>query len=146
MTRITFNAFLKTLEEPPSHAIFILATTEKHKIIPTILSRCQIFDFKRIVIEDIVNHLEFVAESEGIKADQDALNIIAQKSDGSLRDALSLFDRLASFSDGITYKSVIENLNILDHDYYFKIMPEDQNFIVHEDLHGDVSPVCLIVV
>ena len=115
------NAFLKTLEEPPSHAIFILATTEKHKIIPTILSRCQIFDFKRIVIDDIVNHLEFVAESEGIKADQDALNIIAQKSDGSLRDALSLFDRLASFSDGIAYKSVIENLNILDHDYYFKI-------------------------
>ncbi len=116
-----FNAFLKTLEEPPSHAIFILATTEKHKIIPTILSRCQIFDFKRIIIDDIVNHLEFVAESEGIKATQDALNIIAHKSDGSLRDALSVFDRLASFSDGITYKSVIENLNILDHDYYFRI-------------------------
>ena len=116
-----FNAFLKTLEEPPSHAIFILATTEKHKIIPTILSRCQIFDFKRIGIDDIVNHLEFVAESESIKVEQDALHIIAQKSDGSLRDSLSIFDRLASFSDGITYKSVIENLNILDHDYYFKI-------------------------
>ena len=116
-----FNAFLKTLEEPPSHAIFILATTEKHKIIPTILSRCQIFDFKRIGIDDIVNHLEFVAESESIKVEQGALHIIAQKSDGSLRDSLSIFDRLASFSDDITYESVIENLNILDHDYYFRI-------------------------
>lgn len=116
-----FNAFLKTLEEPPGHAIFILATTEKHKIIPTILSRCQIFDFKRISIEDIVNHLKFVAEQEEINAEQDALLIIAQKSDGSLRDSLSIFDRLASFADGITYQHVIENLNILDHDYYFKI-------------------------
>ncbi len=116
-----FNAFLKTLEEPPKHAIFILATTEKHKIIPTILSRCQIFDFKRIGIDDIVNHLQYVAEKEGVKAEQDALHIIAQKSDGSLRDSLSIFDRLASFSEGITYQHVIENLNILDHDYYFKI-------------------------
>ena len=116
-----FNAFLKTLEEPPAHAIFILATTEKHKIIPTILSRCQIFDFKRISIDDIVNHLKFVAEQEKINVEQDALHIIAQKSDGSLRDSLSIFDRLASFADGITYQHVIENLNILDHDYYFKI-------------------------
>lgn len=116
-----FNAFLKTLEEPPAHAIFILATTEKHKIIPTILSRCQIFDFKRISIDDIVNHLKFVAEQEKINVEQDALHIIAQKSDGSLRDSLSIFDRLASFTDGITYQHVIENLNILDHDYYFKI-------------------------
>lgn len=116
-----FNAFLKTLEEPPAHAIFILATTEKHKIIPTILSRCQIFDFKRIGIEDIVNHLKFVAEQERINVEHDALHIIAQKSDGSLRDSLSIFDRLASFADRITYQHVIENLNILDHDYYFKI-------------------------
>lgn len=116
-----FNAFLKTLEEPPAHAIFILATTEKHKIIPTILSRCQIFDFKRICIEDIVNHLKFVAEQERINVEHDALHIIAQKSDGSLRDSLSIFDRLASFADRITYQHVIENLNILDHDYYFKI-------------------------
>ena len=116
-----FNAFLKTLEEPPAHAIFILATTEKHKIIPTILSRCQIFDFKRIGIEDIVNHLKFVAEQEKINVEHDALHIIAQKSDGSLRDSLSIFDRLASFADRITYQHVIENLNILDHDYFFKI-------------------------
>ncbi|MEE2700383.1 MAG: DNA polymerase III subunit gamma/tau [Bacteroidota bacterium] len=116
-----FNAFLKTLEEPPAHAIFILATTEKHKIIPTILSRCQIFNFKRICIDDIVNHLTFVAEQEKINAEEDALHVIAQKSDGSLRDSLSIFDRLSSFSEGITYKHVIENLNILDHDYYFKI-------------------------
>ncbi len=116
-----FNAFLKTLEEPPKHAIFILATTEKHKIIPTILSRCQIFDFKRIKIEDIVTHLEFVAKEENIKNERKALQIIAEKSDGSLRDSLSIFDRLASFSNGITYNSVIEALNILDYDYYFKI-------------------------
>jgi len=121
LSSAAFNAFLKTLEEPPTHAIFILATTEKHKIIPTILSRCQIFDFKRIGISDIVTHLEFVAKSEEIQTEHDALHIIAQKSDGSLRDSLSIFDRLASFLDGITYKSVLENLNILDHDYYFKI-------------------------
>ena len=121
LSSAAFNAFLKTLEEPPTHAIFILATTEKHKIIPTILSRCQIFDFKRIGITDMVTHLEFVASSEKIQTEHDALHIIAQKSDGSLRDSLSIFDRLASFSDRVTYKSVIENLNILDHDYYFKI-------------------------
>ena len=117
-----FNAFLKTLEEPPAHAKFILATTEKHKIIPTILSRCQIFDFKRIQITDITNHLAFVAKSEGITADQEALNIIAQKADGALRDALSIFDQIISFSGNeIKYKDVIQNLNILDYEYYFRV-------------------------
>ncbi len=117
-----FNAFLKTLEEPPKHAIFILATTEKHKIIPTILSRCQIFDFNRIQIEDIANHLAFIAKSENITAETDALHIIAQKADGALRDACSIFDQIVSFSgNSITYKAVIENLNILDYDYYFKV-------------------------
>lgn len=117
-----FNAFLKTLEEPPKHAKFILATTEKHKIIPTILSRCQIFDFKRVGIADISNHLSFVAKSEGIEAEQEALHLIAQKSDGAMRDSLSLFDRLVSFSDKqLTYKGVVEHLNILDYDYYFKV-------------------------
>jgi len=117
-----FNAFLKTLEEPPKHAIFILATTEKHKIIPTILSRCQIFDFNRIQIEDIANHLEFIANSEQITAEKDALHIIAQKADGALRDACSIFDQIVSFAgNNITYKAVIENLNILDYDYYFKV-------------------------
>ena len=117
-----FNAFLKTLEEPPKHAKFILATTEKHKIIPTILSRCQIFDFKRVGITDISNHLAFVAKSEGIDAEQEALHLIAQKSDGAMRDSLSLFDRLVSFSDKkLTYQGVIEHLNILDYDYYFKV-------------------------
>lgn len=118
-----FNAFLKTLEEPPAYAKFILATTEKHKIIPTILSRCQIFDFKRITIDDIAQHLAYVAQSENIKADPDALHIIAQKADGALRDALSIFDQIVSFSGGdITYAQVIENLNILDYDYYFKLI------------------------
>lgn len=117
-----FNAFLKTLEEPPKHAKFILATTEKHKIIPTILSRCQIFDFKRVGVNDISNHLAFVAKSEGITAEQEALHLIAQKSDGSLRDSLSLFDRLISFSEKeLSYQSVIEHLNILDYEYYFKV-------------------------
>ena len=117
-----FNAFLKTLEEPPTHAKFILATTEKHKIIPTILSRCQIFDFKRVGITDISNHLGFVAKSEGINAEQEALHLIAQKSDGAMRDSLSLFDRLVSFSEKeLTYQGVIEHLNILDYDYYFKV-------------------------
>jgi len=117
-----FNAFLKTLEEPPKHAKFILATTEKHKIIPTILSRCQIFDFKRVGINDISNHLAFVAKSEGITAEQEALLLIAQKSDGAMRDSLSLFDRLVSFSEKeLTYQGVIEHLNILDYDYYFKV-------------------------
>ncbi len=117
-----FNAFLKTLEEPPKHAIFILATTEKHKILPTILSRCQIFDFNRIKVEDITEHLEFVAKSEKIEAEHDALNIIAQKADGAMRDALSYFDQIVSFSGSkITYENVIENLNVLDYDYYFKL-------------------------
>ncbi len=117
-----FNAFLKTLEEPPKHAKFILATTEKHKIIPTILSRCQIFDFKRVGVADISNHLSFVAKSEGINAEQEALHLIAQKADGAMRDSLSLFDRLASFSEKqLTYQGVIEHLNILDYDYYFKV-------------------------
>ena len=117
-----FNAFLKTLEEPPKHAKFILATTEKHKIIPTILSRCQIFDFKRVAVNDIAGHLDFVAKSEGVTAESEALHLIAQKSDGAMRDSLSLFDRLISFSDKtLTYKAVIEHLNILDYDYYFKL-------------------------
>ena len=121
LSQAAFNAFLKTLEEPPAHAIFILATTEKHKIIPTILSRCQIFDFKRITVEDIASHLKSVAAQENITAEDEALRIIAQKADGALRDALSIFDRIVSFSgDNITYKDVIDNLRILDYDYYFR--------------------------
>jgi len=117
-----FNAFLKTLEEPPSHAIFILATTEKHKIIPTILSRCQIFDFKRIQVHDMVAHLEKIAAKEGVKYELDALNIIALKADGAMRDALSIFDQMVSYSNkNITYKDVIQNLNVLDYEYYFKL-------------------------
>ena len=123
LSQSAFNAFLKTLEEPPAHAIFILATTEKHKIIPTILSRCQIFDFKRIGVNDIAGHLKYVADKENIKADENALHIIAQKADGALRDSLSIFDRIASFSDNeISYQNVLENLNILDYDYYFKVI------------------------
>jgi DNA polymerase III subunit gamma/tau len=122
LSQSAFNAFLKTLEEPPAYAKFILATTEKHKIIPTILSRCQIFDFKRIKIEDITHHLAYVAEKEGIEADADALHIIAQKADGALRDALSIFDQLVSFAGHhLTYQAVIDNLNVLDYDYYFKL-------------------------
>ena len=125
LSAAAFNAFLKTLEEPPAYAKFILATTEKHKIIPTILSRCQIFDFKRITIEDIEKHLAYVAQNEGVHAEPEALNIIAQKADGALRDALSIFDQMVSFSGKeITYKSVIENLNVLDYDYYFKIVDD----------------------
>ena len=117
-----FNAFLKTLEEPPQHAKFILATTEKNKIIPTILSRCQIFDFRRISIDDISNHLEYIANQENIIFEKEALNLIANKSDGSLRDALSLFDMLISYSQNkITYSSVVKHLNLLDYEYYFKI-------------------------
>lgn len=117
-----FNAFLKTLEEPPSYCKFILATTEKHKILPTILSRCQIFDFKRIGIDVIVKHLKHICEAEKIEAEEDALHIIAQKADGGMRDALSMFDRLSSFSGGkLTYVSVLENLNVLDYDYFFKV-------------------------
>lgn len=117
-----FNAFLKTLEEPPAHAIFILATTEKHKIIPTILSRCQIYDFKRITISDIQQHLKSIAEKEGITYEEDALYLIAQKADGALRDALSIFDRLATFSQkNITLEKAAEVLNVLDHDQYLQI-------------------------
>ncbi|WP_158861143.1 DNA polymerase III subunit gamma/tau [Lunatibacter salilacus] len=118
-----FNAFLKTLEEPPKYAIFILATTEKHKIIPTILSRCQIFDFNRIQISDITDHLKFIAEKETITYEEEALRLIATKADGALRDALSIFDLIVTFSDGnkITYQETINNLHILDYDYYFRV-------------------------
>ena len=123
LSQAAFNAFLKTLEEPPKHAIFILATTEKHKIIPTILSRCQIFDFNRIQIDDIAKHLAEIAVKENITAEPDALHIIAQKADGALRDALSMFDQLVSFAGtNLTYKAVVENLNVLDYDYYFKVV------------------------
>lgn len=132
-----FNAFLKTLEEPPSHAIFILATTEKHKIIPTILSRCQIFDFNRIRVEDIVARLSFVAGNESVKAEEEALHIIAQKADGALRDALSIFDQIVSFSGKtITYADVINNLNVLDYEYYFRS--------VDAALEGNVSKMLMI--
>lgn len=122
LSQAAFNAFLKTLEEPPHHAIFILATTEKHKILPTILSRCQIYDFNRISVNDTVEHLENVAQKEHIEAEPEALNVIAQKADGGMRDALSIFDQVVSFTNGhITYQSVIENLNVLDYEYYFKL-------------------------
>ncbi|MBS1521216.1 MAG: DNA polymerase III subunit gamma/tau [Bacteroidetes bacterium] len=123
LSQAAFNAFLKTLEEPPHYAIFILATTEKHKILPTILSRCQIFDFNRIRVEDMANHLASIAKKENIQYEADGLHIIAQKADGGLRDALSMFDQIVSFSDGnVTYRTVIDNLNILDYDYYFNII------------------------
>lgn len=130
-----FNAFLKTLEEPPSYCKFILATTEKHKILPTILSRCQIFDFRRIGIDTIVKHLQHICEAEKINAEEDALHIIAQKADGGMRDALSMFDRLASFSNNtLTYDSVLENLNVLDYDYFFKatdaLLIENLSFVL----------------
>ena len=138
LSAAAFNAFLKTLEEPPAYAKFILATTEKHKIIPTILSRCQIFDFKRITVDDIAKHLAYVAQSEGVSAEPEALNIIAQKADGALRDALSIFDQMVSFSGkNITYKDVIDNLNVLDYDYYFQI--------VDHILRGETSNVLLIL-
>ncbi len=125
LSQQAFNAFLKTLEEPPKHAIFILATTEKHKIIPTILSRCQIFDFNRIRVEDIANHLEFVAKNENVAFEKEGLNIIAQKADGAMRDALSIFDQIVSFSGKqITYQDVITNLNVLDYDYYFRLIDQ----------------------
>ncbi len=118
-----FNAFLKTLEEPPAHVIFILATTEKHKILPTIISRCQIYDFERMTVQSIINHLKNVAEKEGIKYEEEALNLIAEKADGGMRDALSIFDQAASFCQGdITYKKVLEDLNVLDADNYFRIV------------------------
>jgi DNA polymerase-3 subunit gamma/tau len=123
LSQAAFNAFLKTLEEPPHYAIFILATTEKHKILPTILSRCQIFDFNRIRVEDMANHLASIAKKEAIQYEPDGLHIIAQKADGGLRDALSMFDQIVSFSNGhVTYRTVIDNLNILDYDYYFSVV------------------------
>ena len=132
-----FNAFLKTLEEPPAHAIFILATTEKHKIIPTILSRCQIYDFNRITVTDTVKHLQMVAEKEGVSVDLNGLNVVAQKSDGGMRDALSIFDQLVSFcGNTISYQGVIENLNVLDYEYYFRL--------VEAFLRGEVSKSLLI--
>lgn len=122
LSQAAFNAFLKTLEEPPSYAIFILATTEKHKILPTILSRCQVFDFRRIMISDITRHLAGIAQKEGIEAEAQALHVIAQKADGGLRDALSIFDQLVSFSGNrLTYQDVVKNLNVLDHEHYFRI-------------------------
>ncbi|WP_312791452.1 DNA polymerase III subunit gamma/tau [Sphingobacterium sp.] len=145
LSQAAFNAFLKTLEEPPSYAIFILATTEKHKILPTILSRCQIFDFNRIKVEDMAGHLARIADRESISYDQDGLHIIAQKADGGLRDALSMFDQIVSFSNkNVTYQAVIDNLNILDYDYYFKltdsILAEDaaQTLLIFNEIlnHG----------
>ena len=128
-----FNAFLKTLEEPPAYAKFILATTEKHKILPTILSRCQVYDFKRINDNDIVRHLQFVAQQEGVTAEEDALRVVATKADGALRDALSIFDQLVSFSGkNITYKDTIQNLNVLDVDNYFQVM----DIVLSEDVSG----------
>lgn len=123
LSSAAFNAFLKTLEEPPRHAIFILATTEKHKIIPTILSRCQTFDFNRISVDTAVKRLKFVADKEGVEVEEEALNIIATKADGAMRDALSIFDQIIAFSGKkVTYQQVIENLNILDYDYYFNLV------------------------
>ncbi len=123
LSNAAFNAFLKTLEEPPHYVIFILATTEKHKLLPTILSRCQIYDFNRMSVQDTVAHLQNVAEKEGIKAETAALNVIAEKADGGMRDALSIFDQVAAFCSGnITYKQTIDNLNVLDYDYYFKLV------------------------
>ena len=123
LTAAAFNAFLKTLEEPPSYVIFILATTEKHKVIPTILSRCQIYDFKRITIDDTVDHLEFVAKSEGISAERRALSVIARKADGAMRDALSIFDQVAASCQGnVSYEATIDTLNVLDYEYYFRLV------------------------
>lgn len=123
LSQAAFNAFLKTLEEPPRHAIFILATTEKHKVLPTILSRCQVYNFSRITVEDAVAQLSRVAEKEGIKVDPDALMVIAQKADGAMRDALSIFDQIVSFSGNeITYEKTVANLNVLDYDYFFKLV------------------------
>lgn len=124
LSNAAFNAFLKTLEEPPSYAIFILATTEKHKVIPTILSRCQIFDFNRIQVSDIAKQLKKIAEREGINAEDEALHLIAQKADGALRDGLSIFDLMVTFSSSnkVTFKDVLNNLHILDYDYYFKMV------------------------
>ncbi len=135
LSQSAFNAFLKTLEEPPSHAVFILATTEKHKIIPTILSRCQVYDFHRISILDMVSHLKNIAKKEDVKIEEEALHVIAEKADGALRDALSCFDLMVNFCEGdITYKKVIQNLNILDHDYYFSLIDLVLENKIHESL------------
>ena len=135
LSQAAFNAFLKTLEEPPAHAVFILATTEKHKILPTILSRCQIFDFHRISVPAITTHLQKIAEKESILFEEEGLHIIAQKADGALRDALSIFDQMVSFSGGnLNYKSVIENLNVLDYDYYFRAT----EYIINEDISSSL--------
>jgi DNA polymerase-3 subunit gamma/tau len=137
LSQQAFNAFLKTLEEPPAHAVFILATTEKHKIIPTILSRCQIFDFNRIGVEDAVGYLKSIADKESLGYEEDALHVIAQKADGAMRDALSIFDQVVSFSgDTITYKDVIKNLNILDYEYFFRL--------TSSALEGDASTMLLL--
>ena len=138
LSAAAFNAFLKTLEEPPSYAIFILATTEKHKILPTILSRCQIYDFKRITVGDITQHLRYVAQQEGIEADEAALGLIAEKADGGMRDALSMFDRIASFSSGhISYQHALESLNVLDYGYFIRIY--------EQLLSGDFRALLLLV-
>ena len=130
-----FNAFLKTLEEPPKHAIFILATTEKHKVIPTILSRCQIFDFERIRVKDISDHLGEIAVKEGVSAEPEALHLIAMKSDGALRDALSIFDQVVSFcGNTVTFQDVIKNLHVLDYDYYFKLI----DYFMAEDISSSL--------
>ena len=135
LSQSAFNAFLKTLEEPPPHAVFILATTEKHKIIPTILSRCQVYDFHRISIADMVQHLKQIAEKENVKIELEALHVIAEKADGALRDALSCFDLMINFCEGdISYKKVIQNLNILDHDYYFKLVDMMVENKIHDTL------------
>ena len=137
LSTAAFNAFLKTLEEPPSYVIFILATTEKHKILPTILSRCQVYDFNRMSVPDIVRHLEFVAGKEGYSYEPEALNVIAQKADGGMRDALSIFDQTASFTGGnLTYRKVIENLNVLDYEYYFSMV---DHFLKNE------TPQCMLL-
>ncbi|MDE6336172.1 MAG: DNA polymerase III subunit gamma/tau, partial [Muribaculaceae bacterium] len=137
LSNAAFNAFLKTLEEPPKYVVFILATTEKHKVIPTILSRCQIYDFKRITINDMVEHLEYVASQEGVTTDRDALGVIALKADGAMRDALSIFDQVAASSRGnVTYANTIENLNVLDYDYYFRMVDAFRS--------GDVSSALLL--
>lgn len=137
LSNAAFNAFLKTLEEPPKYVVFILATTEKHKVIPTILSRCQIYDFKRITVNDMIDHLEYVASEEGIKTEREALGIIALKADGAMRDALSIFDQVAASSRGnVTYENTIENLNVLDYDYYFRL--------VNSFREGDVASALMI--
>ena len=135
LSAAAFNAFLKTLEEPPPYAIFILATTEKHKVLPTILSRCQIFDFKRITTDDIVHHLHSIATREGMLAQESALHVVAQKSEGCMRDALSMLDRIASFTNGqLTYSATMEHLNMLDADFYFKLT----DHLLSQDISGSL--------